>query len=286
MRAMLAAVLWLVLLPVLAQAGGDVPRVPFEHAATYSIPGRPDVRLLWLPASTDATDARPVIVALHGCGGLYTGKGALDGRYIDYARRWLAQGWHVLLVDSFSGRGRREICREPAAQRTIRVATRRDDVNAALEWLAARSDADARRIALIGWSHGGSTLLRTIDAPAWTLAPAAAVALYPGCSDALKRRGYTPAVPLLMLVGADDDWTPPQPCAALAQRLQAETAAPVQFVSYEGSYHGFDRRSPVRWLEGVPNGVDGRGVHVGGNPAARAVALPRIQAFLVQHLKP
>lgn len=285
MRALLTLAMAAAIAPAAApQAATPKPAVPFEHAAEYTTASRPQLRLLWLPASIDAADARPVIVALHGCGGLYTAKGALDGRYVDYARRWLAQGWHVLLVDSFSGRGRREICREPAAQRSIRVATRRDDVNAALGWLAGRSDVDARHVGLMGWSHGGSTLLRTIDAPAWPLAPAAAIAMYPGCADALRQRSYAPAVPLLMMVGADDDWTPPQPCAALTQRLQAAGQAPVQFVSYAGSYHGFDRRSPVRWLEGVPNGVDGRGVHVGGNAAARADALPRIQSFLVEHL--
>lgn len=266
---------------------GATPKhaVPFEHAAEHTIASRSELRLLWLPAATGPSDARPVIVALHGCGGLYTAKGTLDDRHVDYARRWLAQGWHVLLVDSFSGRGRREICHEPAAQRTIRVTTRRDDVNAALGWLAGRSDVDARHVALMGWSHGGSTVLRTIDAPQWPLAPAAAIAMYPGCTDALKKRTYAPAVPLLLLVGADDDWTPPQPCAALAQRLQATPgSAPVQFVSYADSYHGFDRSSPVRWREGIPNGADGSGVHAGGNAAARADARPRIQAFLNQHL--
>ncbi len=278
-------------LTLLAAAPAAAPQaradLPFADAQEYTLTDRPEVRLLWLPASSAAGDARPVIVALHGCGGLYTAKGPLDGRYVDYARRWLAQGWHVLLVDSFTGRGKREICREASATRTIRDAMRRDDVNAALGWLAARRDVDPHRVALMGWSMGASTILRTVDMPAWPLAPRAAVVMYPGCSGFLKKPDYAPAVPLLMMVGADDDWTPPQPCAALARRLQATAGAqPLQFVSYEGSYHGFDRRAAVHYVEGVPNGVDGKGVHMGGNPVARADALPRIQAFLVQHLSP
>ena len=113
----------------------------------------------------------------------------------------------------------------------------------------------------------------------------AAIALYPSCAASLRNERYATAVPLLLLVGALDDWTPPQPCEDLVRRLESNTPTPaVQFVSYADSYHGFDSSTPVRTLKNIPSGVDGRSVRVGGNPAARADALGRIDQFLRQHL--
>jgi dienelactone hydrolase len=243
----------------------------------------PELRLQWQPAPVPGR--RPVVVALHGCSGLTTSRGVMDVRYVEYAARWNAAGWHVLLPDSFGARGKTSTCREPSAERSVTVAMRRRDVNNALRWLMSQPDVDPRRVALVGWSNGGSTVLRTIHRPDWTLVPVAAVALYPSCAGSLRNERYSAAVPLLLLVGALDDWTPPQPCEDLVRRLASSTpAAVVQFVSYADSYHGFDSSSPLRTLKDIPSGVDGRSVRIGGNPAARADALGRIDQFLRQHL--
>ncbi len=101
-----------------------------------------------------------------------------------------------------------------------------------------------------------------------------------------------------------DDWTPAAPCKAMAAAATvapvapvaaaataaspasaasapAGTAAPPQWQAYEGAYHGFDGTAPVRLRRDVPNGVHpGAGVHVGGNPAARAAARERLDRFL------
>lgn len=257
-----------------------------EARAFESVPSpqSAEVALLWQPAPH--VGRRPVILALHGCGGLRGSRGALDTRYVDYAARWNAAGWHVLLADSFSTRKVRSICREPGPERSVTLAMRRKDVNAALAWLQSRDDVDAGRIALVGWSNGGSTVLRTIDRPQWTVTPVAAIAFYPGCAAALRSDRYAPAVPLLILIGALDDWTPARPCEDLERRLSARTAAPlVDLVTYADSYHGFDGTGAVRRLNDIPRGVDGYGVHVGGNPAARADALERTDRFLRKYLE-
>lgn len=243
----------------------------------------PDLRLQWQPAPVPGR--RPVVVALHGCGGVYTSRGVMDARYTEYAARWNAAGWHVLLPDSFGARGTSSTCREPSAERSVTIAMRRRDVSAALRWLESQANVDPTRVALVGWSNGGSTVLRTIHRPDWPLAPVAAVALYPSCAASLRNEHYANAIPLLLLVGALDDWTPPQPCEDLVRRLASRTpTAAVQFVSFADSYHGFDSSSPVRTLKDIPSGVDGRSVRVGGNPAARSDALVRIDRFLRQHL--
>ena len=50
----------------------------------------------------------------------------------------------------------------------------------------------------------------------------AAVAFYPGCFDSLRARGgYAVSAPLTLFVAGSDDWTAPQPCIELADRLKA-----------------------------------------------------------------
>ncbi|TMH20424.1 MAG: hypothetical protein E6H70_01290 [Betaproteobacteria bacterium] len=196
-----------------------------------------------------------------------------------------AEGWHALVLDSLTPRGEKELCTRKYADRSVTQVHRRRDALGALQWRAARPDVDAQRIALLGWSHGGSAVLATTEAAdfevrAARVKPHAAVAFYPGCADALKAR-YRPAAPLLLLVGANDDWTAPQPCERLAQGH----GGLVQIEVYPDAYHGFDGTAPVRLRADVPNGVNpGRGVHVGGDAAAAAASRQRLLSFLHEQL--
>ena len=135
---------------------------------------------------------------------------------------------------------------------------------------------------LLGWSHGGSTVLaatnlRQPEVRSAPVKPALAAAFYPGCAAEL-RRGYRAAAPLLLQVGEEDDWTPPEPCQQLATQA---SGAPVTFHSYPGAVHGFDGTAPVTLRRDVPNGVrPGQGVRVGGQPAARELSRERLRSFL------
>ena len=261
-------------LPLAAQA----EKVGFDSDGT-------PITAHWLP--TAASGARPVIVALHGCSGLYRRDGVtLEERYTDYAARFNGEGMHVLLPDSFGSRGSGSICALRAGERRITVETRRGDVLAALAWLRQRPDVDPQRIVLLGWSNGGSTLLSALNSARATHADVAgAIAFYPGCAAHLKQP-YAAAAPLLMLLGADDDWTPPAPCERLMARTrEAQPALDLVLKSYPDSRHGFDSRRPVRFRSDVPGGVNPAGVHVGGNPQARAEALAEMDRFLEKLLK-
>jgi dienelactone hydrolase len=271
--ALLAAVL---LLPSTARAD----RVAFTNA------GGTMVSAHWLPAPT-AGEPRPAVIALHGCGGLYRRDGAtLGARDTDYAARVHAASIHLLLPDSFGSRGSGSICTARRGERTISAATRRADVIAAVAWLRERPDVDPKRIVLLGWSHGASTLLATVNS-AQPQHPrvAGAIAIYPGCSAALKQP-FALDAPLLMLLGADDDWTPPALCErVVARTLDARPTPDIVLKVYPQSVHGFDSRSPVRLRSDVPNGVNPAGVHVGGNPQARAAALDDMDRFLARTLQ-
>jgi dienelactone hydrolase len=254
----------------------DIPAPAAESAVAHALPA------YWFGVEGDVP--RPALVLLHGCGGALDRRGGVSAHLVRYADWANARGWHALVVDSLSGRGERELCTQPMGTRAVTQRERRLDTLAALQWLAARPQVDAGRIALAGWSHGGSAVLAAGNLRAGpvrqaAVRPRALVAFYPGCS-AEQRRGYVGSAPLLVLMGEADDWTPPEPCRALARDAEG-----VELVLYPGAFHAFDGVSPLRVRRDVPNGVrPGEGVHVGADPVAREAALAALEDFLQRHL--
>ena len=161
-----------------------------------------------------------------------------------------------------------------------------------MQWLAGQPGVARDRIALLGWSHGGSTTLATInvanrdvasfrsrgDAPPFFRG---AVAFYPGCTAASRDPQWRPGIPTRIVIGAADDWTPAAACETLGKRAR-EHRWPVEVAVYEGAHHGFDAPSgKLVHRTDVPNGVNpGQGVHVGPDPAAREDANRNVAAFL------
>ena len=241
------------------------------------------------PLKAPATGA-PVVIALHGCSGLYTPAGAdvraLGSRYRGYAQ-WLgARGYAVVFPDSFGPRGKPHgICTERTATRDINGAVRRADVLATIRWVAGQPGVDARRIVLLGWSNGAQAVLEAVDAsrawPADTPPVNRAVAFYPGCASAQKRPDYRLNAPLLLLAGGNDDWTPADHCQALQTAVLArQPQARFELDMFGGAYHGFDGTAPVTERNGVPKGRRYGTVTVGGDPAAREAAFAKLAAWL------
>ncbi|MBI2772464.1 MAG: dienelactone hydrolase family protein [Burkholderiales bacterium] len=229
---------------------------------------------------------RGTVIALHGCGGLYSTaasrQGQLNPRHQAMAELLVAEGYAAVFPDSLSPRGEQQICTQKLGSRRIDQGERRADTLGALAWVAAQPWASPARIALLGWSHGGSAVLSATDATRRDVTDvparaAVAIAFYPGCSDSLKK-GYKPNAPLVLMLGEKDDWTPPGPCIELGKAIGAETNV------FEDSYHDFDNPvGAVRLRPDVPNGVNpGRGVHAGANPAAREKAYARLRELLGQ----
>lgn len=201
----------------------------------------------------DATEPVPALIMFHGCGGL---------RQLqeDYAQAALDAGYAVLNVGSNEARGigrfgaMTQVC---TAQR-LWGQERAADVRAAIALAAAEPGIDAQRLALIGWSHGGWTVLDALSfsaenraAPALTdVEPGLpgvqlAIAFYPYCGF-LAHHDTNPldgTIAVYAVLSGSDQVVPTQACVDVLS--QAKSAGqPVEYEVWDGLSHAFDEPNP------------------------------------------
>lgn len=241
---------------------------------------------------------RPAVVLMHGCSGLLNDKGRIFPLYRAWMRALFARGYDVLTVDSAASRGFGQTC-SAGENRITMWRDRPKDAYAALSYLQARPEVTADRVALMGWSQGGGVVLlsindRSIGRPtALKQDFAAAVSFYPGaCSDTLQSKpwtavepqGWTTHIPLLVLFGAADTWTPLKPCEEFLAGARAR-GNPVELKVYADAVHAFDAPDLPR-IE-LPAYRTGNGPMpvIGTDKEARADAFPRVLEFLKARLE-
>jgi len=172
----------------------------------------------------------PALVILHGS------EGVSDAREGAWGRDLAALGMVVFVVDSFTPRNVKT-----AVDDQTRVTTGQmlGDAFGALEFLAQHPFVDPLRIAVMGMSKGGGAALLAADrrARAGGRPFAAHITLYPLCLS--QYRVPQPAGALLMLLGAEDDYTGVKPCADYAERIR-KAGGSVELKTYAGAHHGFD----------------------------------------------
>jgi dienelactone hydrolase len=150
---------------------------------------------------------------------------------------WLLAKWGYLALapDSFTPRREFSIC---ADLNVVSLDARVADIAGALDYLATRPDVVPARFGLIGHSHGGSATVRAVQEE-YDLTKRGlrgGVAYYPGCS---AKRDRNVALPLLVLIGQQDDWMLPEWCRGL-QQAGFKRPELVEIVYYPGAYHAFD----------------------------------------------
>jgi dienelactone hydrolase len=203
--------------------------------------------------------------------------------HLDDAKRYNAQGWNWLVLDSFTAKGFNSVCEIPLATRPSRAIDRANDAYVALQWLAKQPNVDASQIAILGRSHGAGGVVTASNRRNYErheIKPLVGIALYPGCASTLGPNArYELAIPMLMLLGASDNWTPAAPCQEFAKAVNAQKGQIIEVETFADSHHSFDSANPVRERDNIAS-VPGGKVTVGGNTAAKEKAEQRIIEFL------
>jgi dienelactone hydrolase len=298
----IATLLASILLSTACAGAGAVEKVTFESLDADLTGGKPTIipAALFKPPGAGPFAA---VVLLHGCGGLYHRKGKRQGemtsRHVEWADLLSKAGYVVLLPDSFGPRSVHESC--TVKDRPVDSTRERPrDAYGALLWLQKQPFVKADRVALMGWSNGGGTVLHTI-AEESPVRPSplphgdfrAAVAFYPGCSSPGNHRSknatstassaWRTKIPLMIMQGDADDWTPAAPCRDLVAAAAARGES-IEYHSYPGAYHDFDAPDEkVHTRSGLARAATGT-AHVGTDPAARDDALKRVPIFLRERL--
>lgn len=195
---------------------------------------------LLLPPSTSTDVKLPAVVLVHGSGGVYSEEVTYWAKLLN------EQGLAAFVIDVFGPRGVKSTGED---QSQVPFAADTADAFSALGLLASHPRIDSKRIAVMGFSRGGITAVRSAVEPIIKgsapsgLRFAAHVALYSGgCSGMLSvtpKPGTFSPEPMLFVHGDADDYAYMSDCRTYAQRISA-AGTPTEFVVLTGARHKFD----------------------------------------------
>ena len=287
LRPLLPALASLILIGATPIPSGALPeRVTFPSADGHTTL----VGYVFKPQGPHAARV-PAVVMMHGRAGAYSslangdyGAATLSKRHQAWGHLWAGQGYLAILVDGFGPRGYPQgfgrFSYDQRPEELNEVTVRPLDAYGALAYLRTRGDVAGDRIALQGWSNGGSAALATMSVTAPGIAkptPAtgfrAALVLYPACG--LKNQfddGLVPYAPVRVFQGSADEEVSPKRCAALVDKSRAR-GGDIALTLYPGATHDFDDPGASR------QGVE-------ANAEATDDVIPRALDFFATLLKP
>ena len=265
------------------EAPGEAVTIP---GATYSSWSVNEVRGRFGRPAGPAAKV-PAVLVLHGSGGV-------DGRGAFYATALQEAGIATLEITMFPLGGR---------PRAGHGATMPHAV-AALRWLAARSDINAERLGVMGFSWGGvMTVLLSSELVQEQLGkdvprPVAFAPFYPVCTNmarflqSTKHNFYNAhtrmsASPMLIHIGTNDHYEGGErPCDAFVAMWPAAARERTIVRNVEGATHGFDAQAGSRrFYDEFAFAGRGGTVHVIASPKDATEARQAIVTFFVEHLK-
>jgi dienelactone hydrolase len=251
----------------------------------------------------------PAVVLMHGSSGIRTNA-------FRWADELLGFGVAVFIVDSFGGRGISDTATDQSQLDTVAMTL---DAYRALAVLGRHPRIDADRIAVMGFSKGGSVALysslrrfQRVHGPG-PLMFAAHLGFYPACQRRFIDGEDVSDRPIRIFHGEADDWLPIAPCREYVERLR-KAGKDAMLVAYAGAHHGFDLHlaPPSLWLANVQRGPTGdleerpgglmvlartgepfssshpcivRGATIGYHPEAHRQALLDVKSFLRSALR-
>ena len=194
----------------------------------------------------------PLVICMHGSMGW-------RGHHHEHSVNFLNNGFAIFRVNSFDARQVVSIVED---QIKVTLATVMTDCFNALKILSKHPNIDSSKIFIAGWSLGGSTAVYSAWEPlAEKLAPegerfAGHLAFYPGAFMWPEEMRWSKS-PILTLIGADDDYTPPVLIEKLSPAIN-QNGGNSKVIVYKGGHHSFDSIDPVVY---VPNAIAVGGRH-------------------------
>jgi dienelactone hydrolase len=247
----------LVCLLVLSGCGSTKPFYPDNNTKFYTsglvIEEQPILKVV-------KSAPRPTVIIAHGC------DGTSNKSYQDWLLEVSNWGYNGIMIDSFQPRGFPNVC-YPGPH--VPPEIRSYDIKNIVDYVKKQSWHNGK-IALIGFSHGGSTVLNFANNDRVS-GIVAAVAYYPSCRTSrfnfIGRNWESPLIPVQVHFGSKDTWTPPEECGDMKN---------YETYTYKGATHAFDMNFPTRTAYGY---------YMEYNPSADRLSRVRTKEFLDKHLK-
>jgi len=205
----------------------------FENLPSHSGKGE-----LFLPEAASVQSPVPVIIILHGSGGIK------PEREYGYAKIFNAMGIAAFVLDYYGPRGSAD---EDHYIRKVLSATESDilvDTYSAQKLLSTHPAIDANRIGVTGYSYGGMVTRYALDPRVKAIvAPdtpplALHMDFYGPCHQTLGSEKTTGGA-YLAIFGDQDNSVDPKACASIQQILRANGAA-VESHILKGAGHAWD----------------------------------------------
>jgi dienelactone hydrolase len=182
----------------------------------------------------------PLVIGVAGS------EGWRDHHY-DYLKMYQKSGFATFELNSFKSRN---IESTVGTQNEVTVAAIVVDAYKALETLSKHPLIIKEKISITGWSLGGGvTLFSAWNPIKETLGNniqfASHLAFYPPCFFDFENLDFSD-VPIHILIGESDDWTPAKPCVEFVDKLERKN---INITVYKDSHHGFDREGGLEFNE-------------------------------------
>ena len=263
----------------------SVPPTPFQtkraQAKGIELKPKPGIPLTGKLSKPEGAGPYPAVVLFHDCFGVRPYQD-------DWAMELVKWGYVALQVDSFGPRDIEETCTNLREAFFAGVGGNNVvDAYGALSYLRGQPFVDEDHVAIMGWGFSPvlSAVVRDGQQRYFDERFRAAIALYPDCDDMISGDFY---LPLLILIGASDDWTLSAECertAAASKKLPNRVVLHV----YPDAHHGFDDSDLHEpwYQENVQNvfKTPPRGATLSYNAAAHRDAQEQARVFLAEHLK-
>jgi dienelactone hydrolase len=219
----LAAARYLLVFTAIA-AAANAAEVQFSSSKIETPePGERIWGKLYMP---NGAGPHPAIVLLHTCGGL------TQHVIVDWPEFLTGLGYLVLSVDTLGPRFHDRGC----SKMRDRFAIQARDAYGALDYLAAQTNVDSKRVAAIGFSMGAFAINEHIFSrsarPAGSPEFRAFVSLYGRCRD--MQKNTVRIAPLLQIIAEKDEKLAPS-CIEAAKSIKMETHI------LPGVHHAFDQ---------------------------------------------